>query len=82
MDFNKGSMESQQIVELLLSMVDAYHERMMACLGKTEADTEKTEPDPGMMQFTEEHQEIPKGVAAVMPVSYALPHTQNQKKKK
>jgi hypothetical protein len=36
--------------------------------GKTEADTEKTEPDPGMMQSTEEHQEIPKGEAAVMPV--------------
>jgi hypothetical protein len=79
-------MESQQIVELLLSMqakmdanikayheemmamVDAYHERMMACLGKMEADTEKTEPDPGMMQSTEEHQEIPKGEHAVMPV--------------
>jgi hypothetical protein len=86
MDFNKGSMESQEIVELLLSMqarmktnrkayhekmmamVDAYHERMMACLGKTKADTEKSEPDPGMMQSTEEHQEIPKGEAAVMPV--------------
>jgi hypothetical protein len=71
-------MESQQIVELLLSMqakmetnrkayheemmamVDAYHERMMASLGKTEADTEKTEHDPGMMQSTEEYQEIPK----------------------
>jgi hypothetical protein len=85
-DFNKGNMESQQIVELLLSMqakmdanikayheemmamVDTYQERMMACLGKTEADTEETEPDPGMMQTTEEHQEIPKGEAAVMPV--------------
>jgi hypothetical protein len=85
-DFNKGSMESQQIVELLLSMqakmdanikayheeimamVDAYHERMMACLGKTEADTEKTEPNQGMKQSTEEHQEIPKGEAAVMRV--------------
>jgi hypothetical protein len=41
---------------------------MMACLGKTEAVTEKTNPDPGMMQSTEEHQEIPKGEAAVMPV--------------
>jgi hypothetical protein len=40
---------------------------MMACLGKTEADTKKTEPNPGMMQSTE-HQEIPKGEAAVMPV--------------
>jgi hypothetical protein len=41
---------------------------MMACLGKMEADTEKTEPDSGMMQSTEEHQEIPKGEAEVMPV--------------
>jgi hypothetical protein len=85
-DFNKGCMESQQILELVLfmqakmetnrkayhvqmmAMVDAYHEWTMACLGKTEADTEKTEPDPGMMQSTEEHQEIPKGEAAVMQV--------------
>jgi hypothetical protein len=28
----------------------------------------ETEHDPGMMQSTEEHQEIPKGEAAVMPV--------------
>jgi hypothetical protein len=51
-----------------MAMLDAHHERMMACLGKTEADTEKTEPDPGMMQYTEGHQEISKGEAAVMPV--------------
>jgi hypothetical protein len=85
-DFNKGSMESQQIVELLLSMqakmdanikvyheemmamVDAYHERMMACLRKTEADTEKTEHDPGMMQSVEEHQESSKEETTLMPV--------------
>jgi hypothetical protein len=54
--------------EEMMAIVDAYHERMMACLGKTEADTEKIESDPGMMQFTDEHQEIPKGEAAVMPV--------------
>jgi hypothetical protein len=52
----------------MMAMVDASHKRMMASLGKTEADTEKTEPDPGMMQSTEEYQEIPKGEAAVMPV--------------
>jgi hypothetical protein len=52
----------------MMATVDAYHERMMACLGKTEADTEKNEPDPGMMQSTEEHQEIPKGEATVMPI--------------
>jgi hypothetical protein len=34
----------------------------------TEANTEKTEPHPGMMQSTEEHQEIPKRETAVMPV--------------
>jgi myosin heavy subunit len=39
-----------------------------ACHEATEADTEKTEPDPGMMRSMEEHQEIPKGEAAVMPV--------------
>jgi hypothetical protein len=47
--------------EVMMAMLNAYHERMMACLGKTEADTGKTELDPGMMQSTEEHQEIPKG---------------------
>jgi hypothetical protein len=36
---------------------------MIACKEATE-----TEPDPGMMQSVEEHQEIPKGEAAVMPV--------------
>jgi hypothetical protein len=52
----------------MMATLDAHHERMMARLGKTEADTEKTEPDPGMMQSTEEHQEIPKEEAAVMPI--------------
>jgi hypothetical protein len=46
--------------EEMMAMVNAYHERMMASLGNTEADTERTEPDPGMMQSTEEYQEIPK----------------------
>jgi thiaminase len=35
---------------------NTYHQEMMARLGKTEADTEKTEPDPQMMQSTEEQQ--------------------------
>jgi hypothetical protein len=38
------------------------------CKELTEANTEKTEPHPGIMQSTEDHQEIPKGEAAVMPV--------------
>jgi hypothetical protein len=52
----------------MMAILDAHHERMMACLGKTEADTEKIEPDLGMVQFTEDHQEIPNGEAAVMAV--------------
>jgi hypothetical protein len=54
--------------EEMMAMLGACHKRMMACLGKMEADTEKPNPDPGMMQSTEAHQEIPKGEAAVMPV--------------
>jgi hypothetical protein len=38
------------------------------CHKAREADTEKTEPDPGMMQSIEEHQEISKGDPKVMPV--------------
>jgi hypothetical protein len=68
MDANQERMETNRKAyhEEMISMLDAYHERMIACFGKTEADTEKTEPDPGMMQSTEEHQEITKGEAAVM----------------
>jgi hypothetical protein len=33
-----------------------------------EADAEKIEPGPGMMQSIEEHQEIPKGEATVMTI--------------
>jgi hypothetical protein len=34
----------------------------------TETDTERNEPHPEMMQFIEEHQEIPDGEALMMPV--------------
>jgi hypothetical protein len=68
--FMQAKMETNRKAhhEEMMAMVDAYHERMMVCLGKTEANTEKTDPDPGMMQSTKEHQEIPKGEAAVMQV--------------
>jgi hypothetical protein len=70
MDANQERMETNRKAyhEEMMAMVDAYHERIMACLGKMEADAEKTELNPGMMQSTEEHQEIPNGEAAVMPV--------------
>jgi hypothetical protein len=43
-------------------------QEMTACHEAMEADTEKIEPGPGIMQSIEECQEIPKGEAAVMPV--------------
>jgi hypothetical protein len=64
------------------STVNAFQERMdtsianrkdgrkgrTSCQEATKADTQKTEPGPRMMQSVEEHQEIPKEDAAVMPV--------------
>jgi hypothetical protein len=47
-------------------MQHAQKEKPTACHEAKEANTEKTEPDPGTMQ--EEHQEIPKEDAAVMQV--------------
>jgi hypothetical protein len=52
----------------MMAMLGACHKGMMACLGKTEADTEKPDPDSGMMQSTKEHQEFTKKDAAVIPV--------------
>jgi hypothetical protein len=49
-------------------MLNAYHKNIMASLGLTEANTEKTVLDPEMMQSMEEHQEIPTEDAAIMPV--------------
>jgi hypothetical protein len=49
-----------------MAMSDAHQKRMIACLGQTDANTEKT--DPGMMQSAEEHQDVPSEDVAVMPV--------------
>jgi hypothetical protein len=70
MDANKAEMKADRkpYREEMMAMLDAYHERMMVCLGKTEADTEKTEPDPGLLKSIEEHQEITKGDTAIVPV--------------
>jgi hypothetical protein len=35
--------------EEMMDILYAHYERTMACVVRTEADTEKTEPDPGMM---------------------------------
>jgi hypothetical protein len=49
-----------------MAMLEAQQKRMMACLGQTEANTEKI--DPGMMQSIEEHQDVPNEDVAMMPV--------------
>jgi hypothetical protein len=45
--------------EKRMAKFDAYEKRMVACLGQTEANIEKIEQDPGMMQSVEEHQDVP-----------------------
>jgi hypothetical protein len=46
--------------------LDAHHERMMACLGKTDVTDLKANPEE--MQSESEHREVPKEYAAVKPV--------------
>jgi hypothetical protein len=53
--------ETKAIHERRMAKLDAYQERMMAHREATE-----TKLDPGLMQSTEKHQEIPKGEASVM----------------
>jgi hypothetical protein len=52
--------------EKRMAILDAHQKRMIACLGETDANTEKI--NPGMMQSVEEHQEVPIEDVAVMPV--------------
>jgi hypothetical protein len=52
--------------EKRMAMLEAQQRRMIACLGQTDANTEKM--DPGMMQSAEEHQDVPNEDVAVMPV--------------
>jgi hypothetical protein len=55
--------ETKDIHERRMAKLDALQERTLAHQEVTE-----TEPNPGMMQSAEEHQEIPNEDAAVMPV--------------
>jgi hypothetical protein len=54
MDAKQAEMKADKKAyhEEMMGMLDAHPERMMACLGNTEADIVKTETDPGMMHFT------------------------------
>jgi uncharacterized protein YlxW (UPF0749 family) len=76
----------QHEIKAVIQPTRAELDETTACNGAT-----GTEPDPGMMQSIEEHQEIPKGEAAVMPVgeprkqhrvwNLATDHRQKQKER-
>jgi hypothetical protein len=52
--------------DILISQMDALQERIMACLGKTEATDLKANPEE--MQSKAEHQDVPKEQVVVKPV--------------
>jgi hypothetical protein len=61
-----GSELKETIQSVMRATIQSFRSELdetTACHGAT-----KTEPDPGMMQPIEEHQEVPKGEASVMPV--------------
>jgi hypothetical protein len=84
MDANMKAMQQdiKSGQEEIRSIVGAFQEKMDTCVasrrndrkeimyrqGTTGANTEKTEPDPGMMQSIAEHQVVPKEEAIVKPV--------------
>jgi hypothetical protein len=51
-----------------MAMLDAHHKSIMVSLGQTETNTEKTVPDPEMMQSAEEHRDVPSEDVIVRPV--------------
>jgi hypothetical protein len=76
MDGNQVEMRST-ICALLSELKETIQREMKAVMQPVRAEMDETtacreatetEPNPGMMQFVEEHQEIPKGEGAVMPV--------------
>jgi hypothetical protein len=66
-DIKSGQEEIRSIVDACMTDMND-RKQTMYCQETTEANTEKTEPHPGTMQYMEEHQEIPKEEATVMPV--------------
>jgi hypothetical protein len=84
MDTNKKAIKEdiKSGQEEMRSIVGAFQRKMDACVASrrddrkettscqemTEANTEKTEPNPGTIQSVEEYHEVPKEEAAVMPV--------------
>jgi hypothetical protein len=76
MDANQAEMRStictfgSELKETIQREMRAAVQTVRSDLDETTACNEatETEPDPGMTQSTEEHQETTKGEAAVMPV--------------
>jgi hypothetical protein len=62
--------EQQEISkqEVAIHSLRACRSKTVASQEATEANTEKTEPDRGMMQSIAEHQVVPKEKAVVKPV--------------
>jgi uncharacterized protein (DUF885 family) len=84
-DIKSGQAEIRSIVVAFQEKIDACvasrrndRKETMSCQETTEANTEKTEPDPGTMQSMEEHQDIPKEEAAVMPVGGLRKHRRDR----
>jgi hypothetical protein len=62
-DIKSGQAEMRSTLDVWLMDLKDGRKETTACNGATE-----TEPNPGIMQSIQEHQEIPKEEAAVMPV--------------
>jgi hypothetical protein len=62
-----GGIACQEVTETNPENLKSCQE-MTACHEAMKVDTERTKPDPGMMQSVGEHQVVPKEEAAVMPV--------------
>jgi hypothetical protein len=65
---NANQEEMRSIVNAWVTDIKDARKKTTACKEATEADTEKTEPDPGMMQSVAELQVALKEDAAVKPV--------------
>jgi hypothetical protein len=73
-DDREVTVSCQEMMEPRLECEEPVSEDIKACQETTtcheatEGGTEKTEPDPGTMHSVEEHEDIPKEEATVMPV--------------
>jgi hypothetical protein len=67
-DIKSGQEKIRSIVDAWMTDMNDNRKETMYCQEMTEANTEKTEPDPGMMQTVAEHEVVPKEESVVKPV--------------